>query len=118
MNVTIDDVRYVPAPTPCDNPTLLDFVANFGDAGGEMSIREYLCVLLSKLWDKGETFSGKYPFGNSGWEYDLYAALIGAKAVAGELDEDGRVESLHKDAKAQANQIVFGLIAEMCGVKA
>lgn len=114
MNVTIDGVRYVPAPMTVENPGLLDYVSNFADAGGLLTIREYLCALLTKLWAEGEGFNGKYPFGNSGWEYDLYAALIGAGAVEGSLDEDGRVATINGDAKQQANIIVFGLIQEMC----
>ena len=39
------------------------------------TVREYLKMLLERLWEEGEGFSGKRPFGNSGWEYDLYAAL-------------------------------------------
>jgi hypothetical protein len=114
MNVVIDGVRYVPAAVPCDAPGLLDYVSSFRDAGGNMAIREYLGALLTKLWEQGEGFSGKRPFGNSGWEYDLYAALIKAGAVEGELDEYDRVQSLHRDQMDKANRIVFGLIAEMC----
>lgn len=118
MNVNIDGVRYVPAPMTVENPGLLDYVSTFSDAGGLLTIREYLCALLTKLWEQGEGFSGKYPFGNSGWEYDLYAALIGAGAVEGSLDEYGRVNTMTKAAKERANSIVFGLIQEMCRGKA
>jgi len=114
MNVNIDGVRYVPAPIPVENPGLLDYVSNFADAGGQMTIREYLCALLTKLWEKGERFSGKSPFGNSGWEYDLYAALISAGAVEGDLDEDGRLDRISQEGIFSANRIVFGLIQEMC----
>jgi len=39
------------------------------------TIRDYLKVLLSTLWEEGESFSGKRPFGNSGWEYELLDTL-------------------------------------------
>lgn len=39
------------------------------------TVREYLKKLLSTVWGDGESFSGKRPFGNSGWEYDLYSTL-------------------------------------------
>lgn len=118
MNVVVDGVRYVPAVEPCGDPGLLDFVWSFYDAGGDMPIRDYLRELLTRVWEEGERFSGKRPFGNSGWEYELYAALIAAKAVVGELDEDGRVESLTGNEVSKADGIIAGLIYEMCGVKA
>ena len=40
------------------------------DAGAS-SIRGYLKTLLTTLMAEGEGFSGKRPFGNSGWEYEL-----------------------------------------------
>jgi hypothetical protein len=114
MDVNIDGVRYVPAEEPCGDPGLLDFKWNFQDAGGFMPIREYLRELLSRLWSEGESFSGKRPFGNSGWEYDLYVALVAAGAVEGDLDEDGCLISIEKQAREKANTLVFQLITEMC----
>lgn len=68
------------------------------------TIREYLRQLLCCLWNKGESFSGKRPFGNSGWEYDLYAALVKGKAVEGALDEDGYLETV--DERAASDLII------------
>jgi len=42
----------------------------------EYSIREYLAKLLTKLITEEEGFSGKRPFGNSGWLSDLYFPLL------------------------------------------
>lgn len=53
------------------------------------TIRDYLVALLKKVWQENECFNGKRPFGNSGWEYDLYAPMVAAGLVAGEIDEDG-----------------------------
>jgi hypothetical protein len=114
MNVIIDGVRYIPAPTPCENPALLDFRFKCDDLRREVSIREYLCALLTQLWSEGEGFSGKRPFGNSGWEYDLYHALIKADAVEGELDGDGYIHRISREEQDKANTIIFGLIGEMC----
>lgn len=114
MNVIIDDVRYVPAPEPCGNPGLLDAMGRFPDAGGDMTIREYLGALLTELWNRGEGFSGKRPFGNGGWEYGIYEVLIREGAVEGTLDEDGYVDEFSDAARKKANAIVFGLIAQMC----
>lgn len=52
------------------------------DAGAN-TIRGYLVALLAELWEKGEGFSGKRPFGNSGWEHELYRALA----------DDGEIEA-------------------------
>lgn len=117
LDVVIDGVRYVPAPEPCENPTLLDFMYNFMDVG-RVSIREYLCALLTKLWNEGESFKGKAPWGNSGWEYELQYALVAAGAVPGDIEPDGDeqvVTNCHDE--AAANTIIFGLIAEMCKPK-
>ena len=45
------------------------------------TIGEYLITLSQQVWSKGERFSGKRPFGNSGWEHELYLALAEAKLV-------------------------------------
>jgi len=58
------------------------------------TIGEYFKKLLITLWRDGEGFSGKRPFGNSGWEYDVYAALIAAGIPIGSLDEDGYVDNV------------------------
>lgn len=58
------------------------------DSGSD-TIGGYLVELLATLWGSGEGFSGKRPFGNSGWEYDLYLPLIKAGLVRGTIDEDG-----------------------------
>ena len=82
------------------------------DLDGEVSIRDYLTTLLLRVWDEGESFSGKRPFGNSGWEYDLYKPLIAANVIKGELDEDGYIDGV--DDKAGHAEIER-LIREMCG---
>lgn len=56
---------------------------------GATTIRGYLKALLAALWKEGEGFSGKRPFGNSGWEYELYRELVAARAIPGTLDADG-----------------------------
>lgn len=60
------------------------------DAGAD-TVADYLHSLLWKLWQEGEGFSGKRPFGNSVWECDLYVPLIAGEFIEGELDEDGYV---------------------------
>ena len=71
------------------------------------TIKEYLIKLLTELWEKGEGFSGKRPFGNSGWEYELYLPLLKAGAVSGKLDEEGYIQDVDTDA---ANTLIFDAI--------
>jgi hypothetical protein len=61
------------------------------------TIGDYLRELLLVLLEEQDQFSGKRPFGNSGWTYDMYAALIAEGLVEGELDEDGHVQDVDED---------------------
>ena len=75
---------------------ILDLPMQENDADAE-TIREYLHALLSTLWYEGDGFSGKRPFGNSGWRLELYTALVKAGAVLGKLDEDGCLDDVDSD---------------------
>lgn len=70
----------------------LDLKFNSNDLG-KTTVRLYLKELLKTLLNEGESFSGKRPFGNSGWEWDLAGPLIKAGILKGELDEGDRAES-------------------------
>lgn len=111
MEVIINGVRYVPTPDlPTGKGLLTALEVRFNsDAGANITVRDYLHKLLETLWRKGEGFSGNRPFGNSDWEYELYAPLIGAGFIAGDLDSDGYVQSLADIDAARA--YVFDLIA-------
>lgn len=58
------------------------------------TIRAFLHALLRGVLEQGEGFSGKRPFGDSGWEYELYEPLIRAGVIKGELDEDGYIKKV------------------------
>ena len=62
------------------------------DDSGATTIRGYLVALAAAVWREGEGFSGKRPFGNSGWEWDVYAALVRAGLIEGTFDEYGGLE--------------------------
>lgn len=113
MEVIIDGVRYVPFVEPCGNPEALDFIWDFPDAGGKITIRQYLCKLLETLWDEQDCFSGKRPFGNSCWDIDLIRALCGAGLIEAILNEDGIYDPLPKGAIQKGDQIIRSLISEM-----
>lgn len=65
------------------------------------TVRGYFVKLLDELLTKGEGFSGKRPFGNSGWEYDLYLPLIQAGAIPGKI-EDGEIVEVDEPAARMA----------------
>ncbi|MFG3439910.1 hypothetical protein ACGF0J_21905 [Nonomuraea sp. NPDC047897] len=67
-------------------------VAVEDDDSGATTIRGYLCALARAVWDEGEGFSGKRPFGNSGWQWDMYRALVKANFIAGTFDEYGGLD--------------------------
>ena len=77
------------------------------DLDEDITIKEYLKRLLLTLWEEGEGFSGKRPFGNSGWDYDLYAVLINNNVIDGKLDEEGYIDSVDHNT---GNKIIKDLI--------
>jgi len=110
MHVIINDIEYVPLRSNSLDKSLLstlDLRFN-SDAGENITIRDYLYTLLTKVWNEGEGFNGKRPFGNSCWEYELYKPLVESGLVAGNIDEEGFVEDVDCD---KANVIVFNLIS-------
>jgi hypothetical protein len=74
---------------------------------GAKTMREYLHALLTRMWAEGEGFSGKRPFGNSGWEYDIYRQLVAANLVEGKLDKEGYIDTFDEDF---ANKLMFRVI--------
>jgi len=77
---------------------ILDLKIDSPDFPADLTIRGYLELLLLTLWEEGEGFSGKRPFGNSDWGYDLYTPLVKAKCIPGELDEDGIIMDVNRKA--------------------
>jgi hypothetical protein len=73
--------------------TILDVKMQDNDANAE-TIGDYLVALLATLWKEGEGFSGKRPFGNSGWEYELYIVLVKNDIVSGSFDEYDDLEDV------------------------
>ncbi|HEY8878251.1 MAG TPA: hypothetical protein VIN03_11845 [Roseateles sp.] len=84
----------------------LKFAKKDADSGAK-SVREYLRELLSELWHEEECFSGKRPFGNSGWQWDVYRELVAANLVNGQLDRDGNLEDFDEEAGALLMQAVI-----------
>lgn len=75
-----------------------------------ITVRDYLGALLRELWCNDEGFSGKRPFGNSGWQNDLYRALVMAQLIKGEIDEDGYLQFCDKKT---AHRLILKAIASL-----
>jgi hypothetical protein len=97
-------------PIESAGTVLLDLPLGENDAEAA-TVKDYLKALLAELWREGEGFSGKRPFGNSGWEYELYLPMIKAGLISGKLEEGGYgVEEV--DAAA-AHQLIQEAIAKL-----
>lgn len=55
------------------------------DLRAKITIREWFRIVLLKLWEEGESFSGKRPFGNSDWEGVFEVVLIRHGCVEGNI---------------------------------
>jgi hypothetical protein len=89
-----------------DGNEILNLPMLKNDAGAT-TIRAYLAALLTLVWQENEGFNGKRPFGNSGWDRELYAALINAKKIEGDIDEYGRPD--HYDSR-EGDQFIYAAI--------
>ena len=99
-----------------NSSNILDLPMGHNDAGAS-TIRDYLCCLLPTVWEEGEGFSGKRPFGNSGWENELYETLAKWQVIDGveNVDCDGNKYWDGYD-KSQGRDRINECILEMCGV--
>lgn len=64
---------------------------------GARTVREYLIMLLLRLWEEQENFSGKRPFGSGAWYLELATPLIDAKLITGSFDENDCVEEYEQE---------------------
>lgn len=76
---------------------VLDLKFQSSDLNKTLSIRDFLKELLLALWDEQEGFSGKRPFGKSGWTGDIEVCLVKAGFVNGVVDGDGWLESIDEE---------------------
>ncbi len=89
-------------------------VAFDSDAGDGLTVREWLTDLLMTVWVEEEEFSGKRAWGNSGWQWDVYPALVAGGFIAGTVDSEGYIDTLDT---AAAHAFVRALILRMCGAR-
>jgi hypothetical protein len=88
----------------------LDIEIYSTDLDQQITLREYFKKLLTQLWIDEESFNGKRPFGNSGWQYDVYTALIKHGLIEGKLDSDGYIEEVDE---YKATQFIIKIIKEL-----
>jgi hypothetical protein len=94
---------------------VLDLPMPDNDAGAA-TVRDYLISLLTELWREEEGFSGKRPFGNSGWQYEVYAPIVRAGLLPGSFNE---YDELGGDFEyRQADELILAAIAELGQVPA
>jgi hypothetical protein len=94
---------------------ILELPVRRNDLDEDITIRQYFYDLISTLWTELEGFSGKRPFGNSGWDYEVYQTLIKYELISGSLDEDGFVKDINDD---EANDFVLTKILQpLFGIK-
>ena len=80
---------------------------------GATTVRAYLKAIVSRVWELDEGFSGKRPFGNSGWMRELYAPLVVAGFVEG-YEEEGFHHLKQADANvALARELIFRAIEDL-----
>lgn len=82
--------------------------------GDPIPLRQMLRQLLIELWSDPERFDGKRPFGDSGWDYFIYEALVRDGFIEGTLDEDGRIYQLKDERMAHAfvNDLILAAIPD------
>jgi hypothetical protein len=90
---------------------VLDLPLPEGNDAGAATVRDYLVELLSEVWRHEAGFNSKRPFGNSGWQHDLYAPMVRAGLTPGTFDE---YDELGGDFDYRdADKLVLAAIAEL-----
>jgi hypothetical protein len=98
-------------PTP---EAVLALPMDDNDSGAD-TVRGYLIALAAGVWDEGEGFSGKRPFGNSGWHYDLYKVLGVKGWIRCTVDSDGYVEDIDE---AAGNELIAAALRHLAAAPA
>ncbi len=108
-------------PVPEEKRSLEDWaaMATLGLALGPndakaKTVREFLSALLVKVWEDQEDFSGKRPWGNSGWKTPVEEALVRSGLVGGEFNNDGELKWIDDD---RVNDLVVEAIKYLTKVQ-
>lgn len=91
---------------------LLDLPLPENDAGAA-TVRDYLTAVLEVAWESGDAL---HPFGNSGWQHDLYEPMTRAGLADIRYDEDGyAIDGDRHPSYGKASALVSAAIREMGG---
>jgi hypothetical protein len=92
----------------------LDDIANIDiehpDLAEGTTLMDMLKELCLKVWFEGEGFSGKRPFGNSGWRIPVYQALVKHGAIEGFIDEEGDLQECDTE---YGDEIIQQIVLEL-----
>ncbi len=91
--------------------SILDTPMTANDANAT-TVRGYLVALAAKVWVDGENFSGKRPFGNSGWQHEVYRALASAGVIESTLDAYGEID-ITRDQERRADSLIAEALSDM-----
>lgn len=87
-----DAVLAALTPPDTANRAVLDCPVDSDAFDYATTIGEVFETMLVNLIDDPEGFSGKRPFGYSGWMWSLYGALVRGGLVYGTFDDDGYLD--------------------------
>ena len=77
------------------------------DLNTKITIRNYLKELLIGLWDRKDGFSGKRPFGDSGWDYAIGDCLAKNNIIESSIEgEDYFVYSMNDVDKLMIDELI------------
>jgi hypothetical protein len=80
-----------------DIKAIMDLPMTNPGSGDPDTLGECLRDLLRCLWEEEEGFSGKRPWGNSGWQLKFYEVLVKFDVIEGSFDEDGYLEDVDEE---------------------
>jgi len=110
LEVIINGDRYIKAPPVLAAESMSEVEAVLATEmdydNGKGTVKSVLHDLLSTLWAEGEGFSGKRPFGNSGWEFDFRVALAKAGILSATLDEDGDLYAMSAEEEKRGDRLI------------
>jgi hypothetical protein len=80
------------------------------NSSGQSTIRGYLIALLVELWHEKDCFSGKRPFGEKHWDYEITLALVKGGFLEGVWDDHS---CLVRADRQEINMLVLAAINEL-----
>ena len=81
------------------------------------TINQYLIALADSVWEQDESFSGKRPFGNSGWKYEIYEALARNGFIKCTLYDEGDIDDIDTAEGDKLISLAIETLYENCNLK-